>query len=425
MKTKLQKKSVHSLDLMLYSKASKILNTQRFILALFISLMAYTDLSAHASTVTRKWCGGFFHRKFVAKAQTSVLSYKRYQTGYNCAGQYVGTGNIGSWTTTCKNESKGCSRPQIATCSKSGTVYDLIYSGCYLLFSNPNPYYSYARAEHLTSGIYLTQSASGRGSAGLTGSFLLDQNKFSALADNGNSFGEITGDVDINDNNDLVISNLNGKLSITNGADYYSNIKIVVIKEKENISDDEALQNEEAVQNGTYPFVVYSAQLNISKNGISHNGAFSKGLAANQIKEFLANQDYGVILNNFSIAVPTEAQLNDDEKFTVITVVDGGFDVSTAVAQKQLTEQTESEMPKLHPKPAKEYVDVFVNLPEKERVMVRVINSLGKTVVEKAEEFNSGRQSIRLNIHHLLPGTYIVEIKSNSQKSSQKLLISK
>ncbi|MDH6254094.1 hypothetical protein M2347_003821 [Chryseobacterium sp. H1D6B] len=428
MKVNLQEKSAQASAMKLFNKTAQLLKAQKLILALFIGLMAHTEVSAHASTITRKWCGGFFHRKFVAKAQTSVLSYTKYQTGYNCIGQYVGTANIGYWSSNCSNESKGCSRPQVATCTKSGTVYDQIYSGCYLTFTGPSPYSANAKAQHLTSGIYLTQTTTGRGSAGLSGNFALDPNKFSKLVDDGTSFSEIKGDVDINDNNQLVISNLNGRLSVTKGADYYSNIKIVVIKEKENITDDEALQNEEAVQNGTYPDVVYSTQLNVSKNGLTHDGVFSKGVAAQQIKEYAANQEYGVNINNFSMTIPTGAQLNPDEKLTVVTVVDGGFDISTAVVTKGTGNVTAAntavvEAPQLHPNPATDYVDVYVNLPKKELVNVRVISTLGRVAIERSENLNSGRQSIKLNTQKLLPGSYIVEIKSESKISSQKLLI--
>uniref|UniRef100_UPI00301B0010 hypothetical protein n=1 Tax=Chryseobacterium sp. VD8 TaxID=3081254 RepID=UPI00301B0010 len=258
-------------------RSFQIIKSQRLLLAIFISLISYSEVSAHASTITRKWCGGFFHRKFVAQAQTSALSYTKYVTGYNCIGQFVGYGNIGYWSSTCSNESKGCSRPQTATCSKSGTVYDQVYNLCTLSFTGPYAYNSYAKAEHLTSGIYLTQTSSGRGSAGLTGSYALDEKKFSRLVDNGTSFGEITGDVTVNDNNQLVVTKMNGRISITPSADFYSDVKIVVIKENVNISDDEALANEQAVQNGTYPDVVYTATVHISKNGLVYDGIFKNG----------------------------------------------------------------------------------------------------------------------------------------------------
>lgn len=411
-------------------KASKLITAQKFVLVFIIGLLAHTEVSAHASTITRKWCGGFFHRKFVASAQTSVLSYTRYQTGYSCIGQYVGTANIGSWSLTCNNESKGCSRPQTATCSKSGTVYDRIYSGCYLLFSNPQYYNSYAQAQHLVGGINLNYYAYGRGGAGHTGNSLLHPYLFDQLADNDKSAGEIRGDVDINDNNQLVINKMNGRLGITAGADYFSNIKIVVIKENQNISDDEALQHEEQVQNGTYPDVLYTAELNISKDGITHGGVFSQGLASGNIKEFNANQEYGVTINDFSIVAPVNAELQDDEKLTLVTVIDGGFDISSAVVSKNAndlltTNSKDSKMPQLHPNPAKDYVDISVNPAKQDFVRVRIISPSGKVGAEKSERLSPGRQTIRMNTEQLLPGVYVVEIQSDGNISSRKLLISK
>lgn len=428
MKTHLSQKSIHTLVVML-QKTLTAVKPQKFILVLLIGLLAHTEISAHASTVTRKWCGGFFHRKFVARAQTSVLSYTKYQTGYNCIGQFVGYANMGSWSTNCSNESKGCSRPQTATCSKSGTVYDRIFSGCYLLFTNPQSYYAYAQARHLIGGIYLSQSSSGRGSAGLTGNFLLDPDKLAQLADDGTSSGEITGDVDINDNNNLVISKLQGKLSVTAGADYFSKIKIVIIKEKQNITDDEALQHEEAVQNGTYPDVVYTAQMSVSKSGITHDGIFSKGFASGQIKEFSANQQSGVNVNDFSATLPLNPNLDDDEKLTLVTVVDGGFDVTSAVVNKSndtLTANNTSDirMPQLYPNPAKDHVDINIDLDKREAVHVRIVSPSGKTTLEKSELPGSGRRTIRMNTEKLLPGVYIVEIQTGSRISSHKLIIS-
>jgi hypothetical protein len=429
MKTLLHSKGDHQL-MMVLQKISKFVTAQKFILAVIIGLLAHTEVSAHASTITRKWCGGFFHRKFVASAQTSVLSYTRYQTGYNCIGQYVGTANIGSWSSTCSNESKGCSRPQTATCSKSGTVYDRIFSGCYLQYTNPQYYNSYAQAQHLVSGISLNYYAYGRGSAGHTGNYLLNPDLFNLLVDNEKSAGEIRGDVDITDNNQLVINKMNGKLGITAGASYFSNIKIVVIKENQNISDDEALQHEEQVQNGTYPDVVYSAQLNISKNGITHEGVFSEGIASGSIKEFNANQEYGVNINDFSVVAPVNAELQEDEKLTLVTVIDGGFDISSAVVSKNandlLTSNTaDSKMPKLYPNPAKDYVDITLDADKKEFVHVRIVSPFGKISAEKVESLNIGRQTIRLNTEQLLPGVYLVEIQSEGNTYSRKLLISK
>ncbi|MBT2622204.1 MULTISPECIES: T9SS type A sorting domain-containing protein [Chryseobacterium] len=80
---------------------------------------------------------------------------------------------------------------------------------------------------------------------------------------------------------------------------------------------------------------------------------------------------------------------------------------------------------KLVPNPAKAYVDVQTNLSARGSVSVRIIDMSGKTVLEKSETLESGRQNIKLNTQNLIQGSYIVEIKTDNKTNSQKLLISK
>lgn len=80
---------------------------------------------------------------------------------------------------------------------------------------------------------------------------------------------------------------------------------------------------------------------------------------------------------------------------------------------------------KLVPNPAKNYVDTQVNLLARGPVSVRIIDISGKTVLERSESLESGRQNIRLNTESLVQGNYIVEIKTNNKTNSQKLIISK
>ena len=416
----------------LIRKSLKFIKSQKIILTTIICLIGYADVSAHASTITRKWCGGFFHRKFVAKAQTSVLSWTRYSSGYNCIGQYVGYNNYANWTTVCSNENKGCSRPQTATCTSSGNVRDRVYNYCTFTYSGYHPYYAYAKAQHLVGAIYLTYVSSGRGSAGLSGNVLLDEEKFAMLNDNGKSYGDINGDVDIDDENKLVINNLSGNLSISSNADYYSTLNFIVIKENVNISDDEALENEKKVENGDYSDVVYSAKINVSKNGTYYDEAFKKGLINNQIKEINSDGEKTVKFENFSVIIPLDVNLADDEKLTIISVIDGGFDTSTADVSKMSNTNVENNnlvtynnTPKLSPNPAKDFVEVYLNPKTSELVNINIINSLGKVFINKSENINPEQKSIRINTEHLLPGNYIVEIKSPSITTTQKLLINR
>jgi Pyruvate/2-oxoacid:ferredoxin oxidoreductase delta subunit len=95
-----------------------------------------------------------------------------------------------------------------------------------------------------------------------------------------------------------------------------------------------------------------------------------------------------------------------------------------AVAKNELQAGEQKDI-SLVPNPAKSYVDVQTTLSKNELVSVRLIDLSGKVVLEKSENLNSGRQSIKLNTERLVQGTYIVEVKSNSKTSTQKLLISK
>ncbi|WP_157676760.1 T9SS type A sorting domain-containing protein [Chryseobacterium sp. T16E-39] len=94
-----------------------------------------------------------------------------------------------------------------------------------------------------------------------------------------------------------------------------------------------------------------------------------------------------------------------------------------AVAKEELANANNDY--KLVPNPAKSYVDIQTNLLERGTVSVRIIDMSGKTVLEKSENLESGRQNIKLNTEHLIQGNYIVEIKSGNKTNSQKLIISK
>ncbi|MBB6370324.1 T9SS type A sorting domain-containing protein [Chryseobacterium shigense] len=79
----------------------------------------------------------------------------------------------------------------------------------------------------------------------------------------------------------------------------------------------------------------------------------------------------------------------------------------------------------LVPNPANEYVELQTTLAGREVVSVRLIDVSGKVVLEKSENLDSGRQSIKLNIEKMNQGTYVVELKSKDKISSQKLIVSK
>jgi hypothetical protein len=77
------------------------------------------------------------------------------------------------------------------------------------------------------------------------------------------------------------------------------------------------------------------------------------------------------------------------------------------------------------PNPAKDNIEIQTTISKKETVSIRVLDISGKTMLEKSETLENGRQNIKLNTERLIQGTYIVEVTSNGKTTSQKLIISK
>ncbi|MBL1220699.1 T9SS type A sorting domain-containing protein [Chryseobacterium sp. L7] len=93
-----------------------------------------------------------------------------------------------------------------------------------------------------------------------------------------------------------------------------------------------------------------------------------------------------------------------------------------AKAERQADKQNDFS---IVPNPAKSYIEISTIQDARETVYVRIIDTSGKTVLEKNENLDTGHQSIKINIEKMNQGNYIVELKSNGKISSQKLIISK
>ncbi|MES2132508.1 MAG: T9SS type A sorting domain-containing protein [Bacteroidota bacterium] len=79
----------------------------------------------------------------------------------------------------------------------------------------------------------------------------------------------------------------------------------------------------------------------------------------------------------------------------------------------------------IYPNPSKDLATVKMNLSEKNKVSVKVIDLLGKIVAETTGNYESGTQEIKLNTEKLPTGIYNVEIMVGNKVSTQKLSISK
>ncbi len=400
-----------------------------------LSLVMQFQANADAWTVTRNWCGGFFHKKFQAYAKVSALSYTTYSTGYNAIGQWVGTNPKGSWSSVCNNDDKGCTRPRTAVCSKSGTVYDYVYSGPYLQVTNGQPYSGYAKAYYPTGGQQITRNASGRGSAGLEGVYELDQDILDGLSEQGYSDANITGDVNMV-GNELVIQNLSGFVRISDqNADYYSNLKIMVIKENAAATDFDAQAADEALAQGNFANldVVYTSEISISKDAIEINGLFAD-LDADALQPMNPNDGFGYFLNNIDLTLPINAVLSVDEHLTVIMYSDGGFDISSAIISQPQGKaglsvaKTEIKTPQveIYPNPASGSINLKVYAQtENENVIVKAFDLMGKEVgVIYSGTLHQGAGTIQnVDVSNLPKGMHMLEVKVGDVVSYKKLTI--
>jgi hypothetical protein len=323
-----QRKNINSTSLRLgmsslLSKQNKIF--MKKILFLFVSIVfLISDSFGHAYTIQRSWCGGFLYRRFIAGADIDVYAATTYNNGQNSSGQVV-TQTIGHLYNVASSTDKGCSRPKIATATNGGLVNDYVYSGNYLQYTNPQPYWGNAKADFQVNSTTLTQQATGRAQAGNLGTFNINNLLFNNLNLSGLSNSNITGDVNVIGKK-LIIKNLSGNIEITKGTDCFAKYSILVIKENEN----EISNIEELIQLGKVDNVIYKSEIIVSNGQIKKTGLF--GLDANQ-QSFIStdNENFGVSIDNLNFEFDLTDELKENEHFTIICMVDGGLDISKAV----------------------------------------------------------------------------------------------
>lgn len=396
---------------------------KRLFIIIVAFLMAQSNANADSWCINRNSCWGFLSNRFHAYAKTSVFSGKKYQTGYDCVGRWMGYGLYGGYSTLCSNNSKGCSRPRTATCGpNSGTVSDQIWSGCYLLFASPQPYYAYAKAQNLTSGWSNTATATGRGSAGQTGEFMLDEQIFNSLNDDGFSHNEISGeDISIASNQTLKANNINGVISIGKSSDYYSTFKIIVIKERNDLNKSDQLLQDSLLSVGVFNNIVYTAEITVSKDNIRTSGVFSNN---SSVRIFENGDSIGVKIDRLSLNKDLGIELAENEELTVITYSDGGFDISSAIIQpvpmmaKLSIENIENLTANIYPNPSSSFINIELKNPiEEANASIHIIDIAGRNIakVYNGTLTKGSNQINNIDISNLPNGLYIIEIKTQNQ----------
>lgn len=387
----------------------------------------------HAWTVHRSWCGGFFHKKFQAFAQTSALGLTTYQTGYDALGRWVGKNPIATWYTLCNKSDKGCSRPRVASCLNSGYITDYIYSGPYLILSTSHYYYAYAKAEYYTSGTYLTQWSFGRGYAGYNDTVAVDSVSFSKLNEKGPSVSEITADsLDVSDAGIIAINKLNGSLSIDSTSDFYSKFQLLVFKERDDVSDADAERTDSLAELGIFENIIDSSEIIVTKGKVIKTGIFSH-LTAEDISALSDSTATGVSLNNISLTAQLNVSLAPHEHLSLVALVDGGLDISSAVIDQSMALQMHLPINsnagdglRLYPNPANHTLSVQVySASDDAAISIKAFDVLGREIgTVYSGTLHKGANTISdIDVSGLPRGIHVLQVKNGNKTSNHKIVL--
>jgi len=402
-------------------------------IGMFIQFQSF----GHAWTVHRNWCGGFFHQKFQAFAETSAYGLTTYQSGYDETGRYVGTNPILHWYTICDHSDKGCSRPRVADCNNSGYMTDYLYSGPYIITFGGHYYNAHARESYQTSGPHETETTFGRGHAGVVvGDYVVDSAIFSKLDTTGFSNTDITSDsMGVSDAGQITIQNLNGNITIGNATDYCSKYEVVIIKERDDISDAEAERIDSLMNLGIFENAVDSGEIYVSKGSIVKSGLFAH-LSGTQYSEIRTADSFGVNLHNVSLSKTLSmAPLSTHEHLSFVTIVDGGFDISSAVIS-QIEPPVETMMDRtiavnnkqdiLYPNPVSKYLNYKVySESDKAPISIKAFDLLGREIGQiYSGTLQKGYNTIEnINVYNLPKNVLMLQINIDGKISNRKLFI--
>ena len=87
--------------------------------------------------------------------------------------------------------------------------------------------------------------------------------------------------------------------------------------------------------------------------------------------------------------------------------------------------QTEGKNPKLHayPNPAKDHLTIFLDqVTSSENTLLAVYDVTGRQITNKTINFDDLSNGYKLNISHLIPGTYMLALKNNTFQESMRFV---
>jgi|GEM_PF-5860835 len=385
---------------------------------------------AHAWTHYQAAC--FFGYKYDAYAQCAALSYTYCPTRADCNGNtlpYV----TANWTKKDPHSAHGCSRPQFAfSVFGSSAIQDYTIGCGFVNVFGAFKGFASCLADYYIGGIEVWQWTAGRGAAGYNDTLSLDSTILAGLDTSGFSQDTIRGEDTIDAENNLVISNLHGNIAIANNSNFYADVQVIVVVQD---TTDHTDTLEQAAQNGIFKNSVYTAEIYVSKGNITTTGFFST-LNQNQLTPINNGGLYGLNLNNISTTVPINVSLSPTQYLAVYTVVDGAFDLSSAVIKngnksssigvnhyKELKDAVE-----IYPNPAINILNCTINVPtDNENISIRAFNLAGKDIGEiYSGTFNHGVAQLQnIDVSHLPQGINILEVKVGDKTTYRKITINR
>lgn len=75
-----------------------------------------------------------------------------------------------------------------------------------------------------------------------------------------------------------------------------------------------------------------------------------------------------------------------------------------------------------YPNPFVEAFNLRIALPEAQPVSIRLVDVLGRTVVEKSEQLDAGKREINVDVEHLNPGMYFMHLMIGADQQQYRLI---
>lgn len=366
--------------------------------------------------------------KLTTANQSNSGAYIRGIVGYDPFGRPVygwvwhPGGSSTTWQEVAKQRRHGCTRPQKADVSYVTSGAPLL--GNIRAESHAILDFSGGRIWHGTDD-YRLKPGNFRG-------VIIDSSKLNATNLLGNSSADISGLVELNDaGNTLHIQNLTGSLDIANASNYYSTYRVVVVKERQDMTKEEFVELSEGYQQFVFPNVVAEGSVTLTKDGVVATGILKDVFKGIDVKVEGEKQKASFVSLNNELEID-RGSLASNEELAVITYVDGGFNyalvapdnvngLSKKAAPVFIAEEIKGEVTIL-PNPAANSISLTVPSDiAKSGYMLSMVDNMGRQIMTARQHTE---QLIKFDVSTLPNGVYFLNVITNGKVITQKVVIS-